>query len=53
MLVGLTKNIEYATSVQNVATFWRRDGTWSWRTDNPAMRRGAPPMPELMPLELI
>lgn len=53
MLVGLTKNIEYATSVQNVATFWRRDGSWSWRTDNPAMRRGAPPMPELMPLELI
>jgi DNA helicase II / ATP-dependent DNA helicase PcrA len=53
MLVGLTKNIEYATSVQNVATFWRRDGTWSWRSDNPAMKRGAPPMPELMPLELI
>ncbi|MCW5667860.1 MAG: DEAD/DEAH box helicase [Piscinibacter sp.] len=53
MLVGLTKNIEYATSVQNVATFWRRDGTWSWRTNNPAMKRGAPPMPELMPLELI
>jgi len=53
MLVGLTKNIEYATSVQNVATFWRRDGAWSWRANNPALKRGAPPMPELMPLELI
>ena len=53
MLVGLTKNIEYATTVQNIATFWRRDGGWSWRNDNPALKRGAPTRPEMMPLELI
>lgn len=53
MLVGLTKNIEYATTVQNIATFWRRDGGWSWRNDNPALKRGAPTRPEVMPLELI
>lgn len=53
MLVGLTKNIEYATTVRNIATFWRRDGAWSWRNDNPALKRGAPTKPEMMPLALI
>lgn len=53
LLVGLTKNIEYATTVQNIATFWRRDGSWSWRNHNPAQKRGAPTRPEMMPLELI
>lgn len=53
MLVGLTKNIEYATTVKNIAAFWRRDGDWSWRADNPGRRNGAPTRPEMMPLELI
>jgi DNA helicase-2/ATP-dependent DNA helicase PcrA len=53
LLVGLTKSIEYATSVQNVATFWTRGGVWSWRHDNPPLRRGTPTRPELMPLTLL
>lgn len=53
VLVGLTKSIEYASTVRNVATFWRRDETWSWRRDNPPRRGGAPTRPESMPLELI
>lgn len=53
VLVGLTKSIEYATSVQNVATCWARDGSWSWRRDNPPLKRGTPTRPELMPLTLI
>ena len=53
LLVGLTKSIEYATSVQNVATFWTRGGVWTWRRDNPPLRRGTPTRPELMPLTLL
>ncbi len=53
LLVGLTKSIEYATSVMNIATFWTRDGTWHWRHANPPMRRGFPPMADRIPLTLI
>lgn len=53
MLVGLTKCIEYAKPVQNIATFWRRDATWTWRRDNPPLKRGVPTRPEHLPLTLI
>jgi DNA helicase II / ATP-dependent DNA helicase PcrA len=53
LLVGLTKNIEYATSVQNIATSWARDGSWSWRQHNPPLKRGTPTRPERMPLTLL
>lgn len=53
LLVGLTKNIEYKTTVQNVATFWARDGSWTWRNDNPPLKKGTPTQPENMPLTLI
>lgn len=53
LLVGLRKNIEYATKIKNIATFWRRDESWAWRTDNPARSRGAPTAPENMPLKNI
>jgi DNA helicase II / ATP-dependent DNA helicase PcrA len=53
VLVGLTKSIEYATTVQNVATCWARDGSWSWRRNNPPLGRGTPTRPELMPLTLL
>ena len=53
LLVGLTKSIEYKTSVQNVATFWARDGDWTWRKDNPPLKKGTPTQPEKMPLTLI
>ena len=47
LLVGLRKNIEYATSVKNVATFWRRDASWAWRVE-PPRKKGAPTAPENM-----
>ena len=53
VLVGLTKNIEYSTSVKNVATFWRRDESWSWRANNPPLKRNTPTRPEHMPLTLL
>lgn len=53
LLVGLTKNIEYATSIRNVATFWTRDDTWSWRKNNPPLKRGTPTRPENMPITLL
>lgn len=52
MLVGHTKCVEYSTSVQNVATFWARDQSWSWRT-NPPMTKKTPAYPELHPLTLL
>jgi DNA helicase-2/ATP-dependent DNA helicase PcrA len=53
LLVGLTKNIEYATSIQNIATFWTRAGAWSWRRDNPPLKRRTPTRPELLPLAML
>jgi DNA helicase II / ATP-dependent DNA helicase PcrA len=53
VLVGLTKSIEYATTVQNIATCWARDGAWSWRQNNPPLKRGTPTRPERMPLTLL
>lgn len=53
LLVGLTKSIEYKTTIQNVATFWTRGDSWSWRNDNPPLTRGTPTRPERMPLTLI
>lgn len=53
LLVGLTKSIEYGTKVQNIATSWTRGGDWSWRRDNPPLRKSTPTQPELMPLTLI
>lgn len=32
LLVGLRPNLRYGTPIKNVATFWRRDETWAWRT---------------------
>nr|WP_306795604.1 DEAD/DEAH box helicase [Burkholderia sp. GbtcB21] len=53
LLVGLTKSIEYKTSVQNIATFWTRDGSWAWRSNNPPLKSGTPTRPERMPLTLL
>jgi len=52
LLVGHTKCVEYGTSVQNIATFWTRQGSWSWR-NNPPLKRGTPPYPEKLPLKLL
>lgn len=40
LLVGCRKCLEFNTKIPNVATFWRRDGTWAWRVP-PA--QGRPP----------
>lgn len=53
LLVGLTKSIEYSTTIKNLATFWTRQGDWSWRRDNPPLRRQTPTRPELIPLTLL
>ena len=53
LLVGLTKSVEYATSVMNVATFWTRNRSWGWRQNNPPIARGFPPMADRIPLTLI
>lgn len=38
MLVGCQQGLQYRTSIRNVATFWRRDGSWAW-VSNPTVRR--------------
>lgn len=38
MLVGCQQGLRYKTTIKNVATYWRRDGTWPWVSD-PAQRR--------------
>lgn len=52
LLVGHTKCVEYNTSVKNIATFWARDESWTWR-NNPPMAKNTPAYPELHPLTLL
>lgn len=50
MLVGVDRCLRYQASIRHVATGWRGDGTWSWRTP----MAGAPPaMVNNHPLVLI
>lgn len=50
VLVGCRPNVRHTTTIKNVATFWRRDGTWGWH--GPV--NGPPPvLPTAMPLTLI
>lgn len=50
LLVGIDKCLKYNTGIRHVATGWRSDGSWSWRT--PVTGR-APAMVNNHPLELI
>lgn len=50
LLVGCLPCLRYNTSIKNIATFWTRDGDWSWR--RPA-RGTVPPMANNIPLTLI
>jgi DNA helicase-2/ATP-dependent DNA helicase PcrA len=51
LLVGIRKCLEYNTKIANIATFWRRDGTWAWRT---APKGGRPPsMVDKIPMTLL
>jgi DNA helicase II / ATP-dependent DNA helicase PcrA len=51
LLVGLDRCLQYSTSIRNVATFWRSDGTWAWITPQQGPR--PPAMANAIPLELI
>ena len=50
ILVGLTKCLEYTTSIKHVATGWRRDEKWTWR--KPVQGR-TPSLANKIPLCLI
>ncbi|HWD41794.1 MAG TPA: 3'-5' exonuclease [Fimbriimonas sp.] len=51
LLVGLDKCLQYATTIKNVATFWRTNGTWPWV--GPFAGNRPPPMANSIPLELL
>lgn len=38
LLVGCIPGLRYATTIKNIATFWRSDGTWAWRTPQAGRR---------------
>jgi DNA helicase II / ATP-dependent DNA helicase PcrA len=42
LLVGHTNMLKYATSIQNVATFWRQAGSWPWQQATPVPGRKPP-----------
>ncbi|MGK9235786.1 UvrD-helicase domain-containing protein [Inquilinus limosus] len=50
MLVGCRQNIRYTTTIQNVATWWRRDETWAWQSPVAGAR---PVLANNLPLTLI
>jgi len=51
LLVGCISSLRYDTSIKNVATFWTRQGDWSWR--RPVRGPRPPPMANNIPLTLI
>ncbi len=51
MLVGLDKCLQYSTPIRHVATFWRSDASWAWRTPHTGAR--PPARVNNIPLELI
>lgn len=50
MLIGCRHSVRYATQIKNVATFWRRDESWGWRTP---VSGPSPVLPNNLPLVLI
>lgn len=42
LLVGHTNQLGYATSIRNVATFWRQAGTWPWQQGTPVPGKKPP-----------
>jgi DNA helicase-2/ATP-dependent DNA helicase PcrA len=50
LIVGLDPCLRYNTSIRHIATGWRRDGTWSWRT--PTGGR-TPSLANNIPIQLI
>lgn len=51
LLVGLDPCLQYRTSIRNIATFWRTDGTWPWVA--PYQGQRPPGQANAIPLELI
>jgi DNA helicase-2/ATP-dependent DNA helicase PcrA len=50
LLVGLDPCLRYNTPIKHVATWWRSDESWAWRT---AVRGRAPALANNIPLHLI
>jgi DNA helicase-2/ATP-dependent DNA helicase PcrA len=50
LLVGLDQCLQYNTRIKNVATWWRRDETWAWRT---AVSGRPPPLANSIPFHRI
>ncbi len=50
LLVGSIPCLRYDTTVRHVATFWRQDGTWPWRTP---VKGRPPPMANNLPITCI
>lgn len=50
LLVGCIPCLRYDTPIRNVATCWRRDGSWPWQTP---VRDSRPSMANNIPLTLI
>lgn len=54
VLVGTNKCMQYNSTIQNVALFWKRSGGhWAWRAHNPPLKKATPVVPEHHPLRLI
>jgi len=51
LLVGVDTCLQYRTTVQNVATFWRSNGSWAWI--KPYTGKKPPPLANAIPVELI
>lgn len=51
LLVGCRQCLRYSTTIPHVATFWRREGTWAWRSP-PAGGR-PPAMADNIPMILL
>jgi DNA helicase-2/ATP-dependent DNA helicase PcrA len=50
LLVGLDACLRYNTSIKHVATWWRSDATWAWRTP---VQGHAPALADNIPLHLV
>jgi DNA helicase-2/ATP-dependent DNA helicase PcrA len=51
LLVGCRKSLRYNTKTKNVATFWRRDGTWPWKKPSGGGR--PPSMADNIPMTML
>jgi DNA helicase II / ATP-dependent DNA helicase PcrA len=46
ILVGNIKGVQYKSPIGNAALFWERGGKWTWRNNNPPLKKNTPLYPE-------